>query len=324
MAPHDDRLPSAGATHHRWFRPQTLLKVALTALVLYLALRGIGLTRLWVLVASVDLLLLAFAVTYTVILIGLKPLRWLWLLRGILPQTPYRVALRSTLFGAGARLVLPGKLGEFGRVLAVDGLKLLPGVGLTALDVLLEVTAAFALAIPGALILGGPVAATAALFCTAIAALTLVHPHRVLGPLTRLPGLGRLRDRIEGVQQVVGSIGRAVLFKGLGLSLLLNLIRLGQLYVILVALGSVPNAAAVVFFPLIQLADGFPLTVSGVGAREWLSLQVLPGCGILPEAAVAAVFLQFVISHLLPGLAGWWIIYRGWDRTTQKLTQGFN
>ncbi len=297
----------------------TLAKIALTVGLLYLALRKIDFGALGRILGSVDWMLLALAATYTVVLHGLKPWRWLWLLRCLLPDTPYRVALRSSLLAAGARLVLPSKLGEFGRVLEVPGLKLLPGVGLTVLDLLMEVTAAFALAVPGALILGGPLAATIVLFLTALSATALLHPHRVLGPLTHLPGLHRLRDRVEGVQHVVSTLGRTTLYKGLALSTVLHAIRFGQLYVLFVALGTVPNAAAVIAFPLIQLADGFALTVGGVGVREWLSVQILPVCGIAPEAAVAAVFLQFALSNLLPALPGWWILYRGRERATAKL-----
>lgn len=325
VAPPDDTPAPAVAKAPRPQRPLlTLVKVVITAGVLFLALRGIDIARLWALCKSMDLLLLAFAVGYTVVITGLKPLRWLWLLRSVLPQTTYRVALRSTLFGTGARLLLPGKVGELGRVLAVDGLKPLPGVGLTALDLLLEATAAFALAVPGALILGGPVAATAALFLTALGALVLFHPHRVLAPLASLPRLGRLRDRLEGVQQMSQTIGRATLWKGLSLSAGLNLIRFAQLYVIFVALGNAPQTAAVVFFPLIGLADGFPLTVGGLGVREWISLQLLPTFGIRPEAAVAAVFLQFALASGLPGLAGLWIIYRGRNQATQTITDALS
>ncbi len=64
---------------------------------------------------------------------------------------------------------------------------------------------------------------------------------------------------------------------------------------IFVALSTVPNASAVVFFPLLGLADGFPLTVGGLGVREWLSVQILPAYGIGPEAAVAAVLLAFAL-----------------------------
>lgn len=307
MAPHDEP-PAPAAVAPR--RLVTLVRITLTAGILYLVLGTIDFARLWALVASADLVLLAFAVTYTAVISGTRPLRWLWLLRGVFPLTSYGVALRSTLFGAAARLVVPGKVGEVGRVLAVPGLKPLPGVGLTILDLLIEVTVAFALAIPGALILGGAMAATAALFCTAIAALALFHPHRVLAPLTHLPMLHRLRDRVEGVHQVSRSIGRAALWKGLGLTAGLNVIRFAQLYVILVALGTVPGTAAVIFFPLIGLADGFPLTVGGMGAREWLALKVLPDCGIAPEAAVAAVFFHFAIAALLPGLVGLWLMHR--------------
>jgi Lysylphosphatidylglycerol synthase TM region len=272
--------------------------------------RQVHLGRLRGLVASMDLGLFAMAVSYTLVVSGLKPLRWLWLLRGVLPQTSYGVALRSSLMGTGARLLLPGKIGEFVRVLAVDGLKPLPGAGLTAMDLVMEATAAFALAIPGALILGGSVAATAALFLTTIGGLVLFYPHHVLAPLTRLPGLGGLSERMEGVRQVVESIGRPTLWKGLGLSVVTNLLRFAQLYVIFVALGTVPNGAALVFFPLLGLADGFPLTVGGLGAREWLSAQILPTCSIPSETAVAAVLLAFAVSTLLPGVLGWWLTFR--------------
>ncbi len=280
-----------------------------------MVLRGLDFARMRSLVASMDLAMFAIAVAYTVVISSLRPLRWLWLLRGVLPRTSYGVALRSSLLGTGARLVLPGKVGEFARVVAVDGLKPLPGVGLTALDLLLEATAAFALAIPGALILGGSLAATAALFLTATGALVLFYPHRVLIPLTRLPGLSSLRDRLDGIGQVIDSIGHRTLWKGLGLGVVTNLIRFAQLYVILVALGTVPNAAALIFFPLVGLADGFPLTVGGLGVREWVSVQILPACGIAPEAAVAAVILAFALTTLLPGVVGWWLMVRGRHRT---------
>lgn len=120
---------------------------------------------------------------------------------------------------------------------------------------------------------------------------------------------------------MVHHIGKPTLAKGLVVSVLLNGIRFSQLYVLFIALGSQPEAPAVLCFPLIQLADGFPLTVGGVGVREWLSMQVLPTYGILPEAAVAAVFLQFIISNLLPGVVGWWIIFRGRAEAGAKIRE---
>lgn len=310
--------PAAAApTGRRWL--SLAIRLLLTGLVLWLVLRTIHFGRLGALLAGADFLLLGFAVLYTVVLNVLKPVRWLWLLRGVLPETSYGVALRSSLFGAGARLVLPSKLGEFGRVLEVPGLRLLTGVGLTLLDFLMEIVAAFLVAIPGALVFAGPELAAVFVLCTVLPLVALLWPHRVLFPLAHLPGLGRIQGRLAAVREVVHLIGRRRLLLGIGLSVLLNGIRFGQLYVLFVALGVVPDAAAVLCFPLIQLADGFPLTVGGVGVREWLSVQLLPRFGILPEAAVAAVFLQFVISNVLPGLAGGVIIWRGRAAAGQKL-----
>lgn len=312
-----------GDTARAWRRWLSVaVKLGVTALVLWVLLRGLDLGRLGALLERADLVLIGFAVLYTVALNAIKPLRWLWLLRAAVPEAAYGVALRSLLVGAGARLVLPSKVGELARVLVVPGLRPLTGVGLTVLDLLMELTAAFLVAIPGALVFAGPELAAAFVLLTLLPLAALLWPHRALFPLSRLPGLGGIEGRIEGIREVVGLIGRGTLLRGVGLSVLLNAIRFGQLYLLFVALGLVPNAAAVLCFPLIQLADGFPFTVGGVGVREWLSVQLLPRFGILPEAAVAAVFLQFVISNLLPGLVGGWLLFRERAGIGQRLRQG--
>jgi uncharacterized membrane protein YbhN (UPF0104 family) len=299
-------------------------KLGLTALVVWVLLRGLDLGRLGALLGRADLLLIGFAVLYTVVLNAIKPVRWLWLLRPVLPEASYPVALRSLLVGAAARLVLPSKVGELARVLEVPRLPLLRGVGLTVLDLLMELTAAFLVAIPGALIFAGPELAAAFVLLTLLPLAALLWPHRALFPLSRLPGLGGLGGRIEGIREVVGLIGKGVLLRGVGLSVLLNGIRFGQLYLLFVALGLVPGAAAVLCFPLVQLADGFPLTVGGVGVREWLSVQVLPRFGILPEAAVAAVFLQFVISNVIPGAVGGALLLRSRSAVRGRLREAMN
>lgn len=312
-----------GDTARAWRRWLSVtVKLGVTALVLWVLLRGLDLGRLGALLGRADLVLVGFAVLYTVCLNAIKPLRWLWLLRAAVPEAAYGVALRSLLVGAGARLVLPSKVGELARVLVVPGLRPLTGVGLTVLDLLMELTAAFFVAIPGALVFAGPELAAAFVLLTLLPLAALLWPHRALFPLSRLPGLGRLTGRLEGIREVVGIIGRGTLLRGVALSVLLNAIRFGQLYLLFVALGLVPSAAAVLCFPLIQLADGFPFTVGGVGVREWLSVQLLPRFGILPEAAVAAVFLQFVVSNLLPGFAGGWLLLRERAGIGQRLRQG--
>lgn len=174
----------------RRLRPSLFVKVGLTVLVLWLVVRGIDFGRLGTVILGADPWLVAFAVLYTVALNGIKPFRWLWLVRGSVPGTGYRVALRSTLFGAGARMVLPSKIGEFGRVLEVPGLKILTGVGLTALDMLMEISAAFFVAIPGALIFAGPELAAVFVLLTVLPTVALFGPIACCSPWPTSPACG--------------------------------------------------------------------------------------------------------------------------------------
>ena len=115
----------------------------------------------------------------------------------------------------------------------------------------------------------------------------------------------RLADAWRAGQRVP----RAALAKGVALSFCLQGVRLLQLLVLLRALGATPSLGAVACLPAIQMADAFSFTVGRVGVREWLGAQVLPSYGLTPEVAVTAIFMQTMISNILPGLVGAAVLY---------------
>jgi uncharacterized membrane protein YbhN (UPF0104 family) len=302
--------PSRGAPP-RGFCWVFLAKLGLTALVLALLAARINLQQLGAVLANGQAGLLLAAVTPTVVLNLVKPVRWLWLLRAVLPDCNYGVAFRSALVGAGARLLLPSKVGEFGRVLDVPRLPLLTGAGLVVLDLLMEMIAACLLAVPGLLIYAGPAVAGLAVLLSTTCIVALFFPRRFLWLVSRvLHGGPRLSSRLEAARDVVRLVGRRTLLRGVAISVVLNLLRFGQLVLLLLSVGAPMTARAVVVLPVVQLADGFPFTVGGLGVREWLGAYLLPAYGIRAEAAVAAIFLQYVISNVLPGIPGWWLLLR--------------
>ena len=292
------------------------LKLALTAVVLCLLVGQLSLRHLVSVVCSARGTLLFAAAWPTVALVLIKPLRWRWLLRAVLPGITYGVALRSMLVAAGARLLLPSKAGEFARVLEVPGLPVTTGVGLTALDLLMDVVGGCLVAVPGAYLLWGRPGAAVLTALAAASGALLLRPRAFLGLAGRLPGLGGMSNRLEGARQVFDALGPGVLWGGLALGLGLNGLRFGQLYLLLGALQTWCGLDTIVLFPVVQLADGFPLTVGGIGVREWLALHVLRGPGLTAESVVAAIVLQNVISNLLPGVPGWWLFFAGrsWEQ----------
>jgi uncharacterized membrane protein YbhN (UPF0104 family) len=297
-----------------------VLKLGLTALVLGLLAARVDLQQLGAVLANGRPGLMLAAVLPTVALNLVKPVRWLWLLKAVLPDCSYGVAFRSALVGAGARLLLPSKVGEFGRVLDVPGLPLLTGAGLVVLDLMMEMVTACLLAVPGLLYCAGPAVAGLAFLLGVACAVALFFPHRFLRLASGLPRAGpHLSSRFEGARDVIRLIGRRTLLRGLAISVVLNLLRFGQLVLLFLSVGTPVAARAVVVLPVVQLADGFPFTVGGVGVREWLGAYILPAYGIAAEAAVAAIFLQYVVSNVLPGIPGWWLLLRARGQTVDKL-----
>ncbi|MEM9490103.1 MAG: lysylphosphatidylglycerol synthase transmembrane domain-containing protein [Myxococcota bacterium] len=294
-------------------------KLAATAGLLYLIARGIDFAQIATLTRTSDAALVAWAVLATVALNAVKPLRWMWLLRCVLERVGYLVALRSHLFAAGARMILPGKLGEFGRILAVPRLSISAGTGLTVMDLLMDMATACLLAAPGMWFFAGPLPGVAVAVVAGLCLLTLLRPHAALAAVTRLPGLRRLAARADVLSRVPRHLDGGVLARGLTVSLILHALRFVQLYILLGAVGASPQLMALLCLPMIQLADGVAITFGGIGGREWLGMHILPRYGVTAEMAVAAIFLQFAISNLLPGLAGAWIIARDRHSAAAKL-----
>ncbi len=286
------------------------LTAAMVALILWQVPPGDVLATLLLL----DGRWLALAVLITVVVNVLKPWRWLWILRAAAPRATYWQALASLLVAASARLVIPGKAGEYGRVVTLRALSLKSALGLTTVDLLLEMYTGLVCALPAAFVFGGLGAGLAVTAVTGVVAAACHWPDRVLRVVGRLLRSSRLREQAVTAQQVMAQLSRGTLARAIGLTLLLHSIRFVQLAALIVGLDASPTLHAWLCLPLIQLADAFPVTVAGVGPREWVGLHVLPWAAISPAVAVTAVLLQSLISGFVPGTLGLGVLLWGGGR----------
>ena len=301
MSPPGDSDRRNAGRRRRWIWGGKLL---LTLALLGVIVREVAPARFLPLLLSADPTLVLLGVGLTGALNLVKPVRWQQLVRGACADFTYARALRSLLVAASARLVLPGKVGEYGRLLALPGIPVGTGLGLTTLDLLIEVQVALLLSLPAAWWLGGAVAALVPGILLVLAVLATHVPPSLLSRL-RLPGRPRwIEDRALELRGAREALRGNVWLRALAITFLLAGIRLAQLHLLLVSLGEAPGLLTVLAVPLVQTADAIPLTVAGVGIREWVGLRLLPATGISGEAAVAAVALQSLISGLLPGVAG--------------------
>ena len=251
---------------------KTLIRVAITAAVLGLIFREVNLAELWEVLSEANLWLVTGAVLFTVSLNLVKPVRWLILVKAAIPETRYRTALKSLLVAAAGRIVLPSKIGEFARIFMIPGLRVSSGVGLTLIDILVEAQVALLWALPGLYVLWGEVAVAIGAVAVVFIAVLTRYPHRLVHPVAQLIGNEKLDAKLLSARNMMRRLGTKGWLKAIGVTLIISVFRFSQLWVLLWAVGADVSVATLAYIPLIQLSDAVPLTVGGVGIREWVGL----------------------------------------------------
>jgi len=254
-----------------------------------------------------DLRVFALAVPLVVLHYLLKAWKWRVLLRRRGVPAGYGLAMRSLLAGVALSLFTPMNLGELGRVLYLPGRSRSTLAGLVLVDKALDLSAVFLFAIPGTWLVFGPgwalLPAGAALLAISVL---------VLGPLAarllrRCYRLGPLRARAVRAALAAARVGP-------GTAALLLLVALAAFFVVYVLYfvllrGLLPEAGVSLggvmsVVPLVMAGRLVPLTVSGLGVREWIAALLFPGIGVTESVAVEVTLLVFLLTSALPALIG--------------------
>jgi hypothetical protein len=97
-------------------------------------------------------------------------------------------------------------------------------------------------------------------------------------------------------------------------------ITAAQFHLYLSAFVKAPALATVFVMPLLALSNLIPVTLSGVGIREWASVILFSTYGVTGAVAVNVALLVYLSNSLVPGTAGavlaprWRVAVQGADR----------
>ena len=288
-------------------------------LLLAVLLVRIDLRQAAAILAEVHLLPLLLAIAANVPQLGLKAVRWWYLLR--LQGVSYRPgrALLAYLASVYVGILTPGRLGEFVKALYVrqdTGVSVGEGMSSVLVDRLFDLYAligagtyglvmfARLVTLPGwalALVGLGVLASLAALLpCTgrlalrALAALPLVrHQH------------GRLAAQVEGFYASLSRLASPRLLPAIAGTAVAHAILYAQCYLLALALD-LPLRFGFVLFAMaaVNLVNLLPVTVSGLGTREATLTLLFGSVGLGPEVAVAYSALVFLTFYIAAGVAG--------------------
>lgn len=267
----------------------------------------------------------------------LKVWRWQRLLAAQAIILPHRVVLAAFMSAQFYAQVTVGRVGEFLRVEALTERGVRPGVALSScvfdrlLDVYVVLSAA---AVLGALVVGDQRAAFAAaatlVVATIAGAAALLWFERLgerepAAPLfsgTRL--ISRLARGLRDLSRAMLPLLRpAPLTEAAGWTLAAWCFYFEALVVLADGLAiDVPRALLAATAALAALSALLPVTISGLGARELIYIQVLRAHGVPSERAVALSLLHLaVMSALAIGLGLLGVAWRARQRAVSPIIQ---
>lgn len=277
------------------------VRLALTGLCLGAVVVYIGPRHILEAFQGADLGLLLGVSLLTVPLIMTKILRWMILVRLEMKAGFYAVGV-SYLMGLMLSIFTPAGAGEVGRAAFLpnsEGHQARLG-GKALLDKLVDLTVLALFAAVGLILYGQPLGFLMLIGVVAGAAFAVWLSQRSAATTSQQTVLGRVLHSMA--QTPLPSLAAVAGLAALGFTALYL-----ELFGVMRAFdSSIPYESAFVF-PIITLSTILPITINGLGVREWTAVVVL---GSLESSVVAnAVFVHFLIVNLPPALLGlllWW------------------
>ena len=303
-----------------------LLRVALSVTALILLLREVGGAEVVEVLRYADPGYLGSACLLFLLGIVIRVFRWRALLHGLGMIPPLRLLLKLYLVGNFFNAVLPsGFGGDVVRVVelaqqnhrsAAIGTVIVDRLtGLLSLMALGLVVLPFTHGLAPWLVAMFIVVAVGGLLCG-----VLLLEGRLLRRVTaRLPQALSLagQGKLATIYAAVSGSGARAIWQALALSTLFNLVNIAIYWLCSLAVGiDVPLAFYFVFVPLLSLTLLLPISVGGLGARDWVAQPLFGSVGVSAAAAAGLTLTVYAVMlaigliglaiYLVEGFTGLW------------------
>ena len=290
-----------------------LFRVALSLAALVLLWREVGGENIIDIVKHADLRLLGLACLLFLVGIVVRVFRWRALLNGLGVQPSPWLLLKLYLIGNFFNTLLPsGFGGDVVRVVELArGDRQSAAVGTVLVDRLTGILSLMALGLlvlPFTSGLAPWLVWTFALIAVGgLAGGGLLLEGRLLPRLMRflpaslsLTGQGKLAQ----IYAAVSGCGAKAVWQALALSTVFNLLNIAVHWLCGLAVGiTVDLSFYFVLVPLLSLTLLVPISVGGLGARDWVAQPLFGSVGVSDEVSAGMSFLVYVVSVAV-GLIG--------------------
>jgi len=283
-----------------------LLKVAVTVVLLAYLLLSINVGSIVSTFLAMDPLPILLSVPLIVVMYGIRAVKWKTLLKPAGIDITFTRSLKVYLIGTFYGSVTPGRAGEVSRSFYL-GDKKSRTIPTIVIDRVTDIVGLLALsAVTVIVFFNNAVLATilAALFVVFMAC-TLVLLHR--GAVSFLFGLFRIgdehrKDYLDTVDAVLGD--RKAIALAFALTFVYYAVNTLAFWLVLRAFSTAINPVIALSLPIIIIMGNVPISISGLGVREFVSVTVFSMFGESAAYGFSASLVLYLLTSLLPGLVG--------------------
>lgn len=284
----------------------TLLKFAVTAILLAYLLLSINVGVIVSTFMGMDLVPILLCLPLVCVMYAIRAEKWKALLKPIGIEMSFISSLKIYLIGTFYGSVTPGRAGEVSRSFYM-GDKKSRTIPTVIIDRVTDIVCLLALSAITIVVFFKSVELAAILVALFVvfAACSLVLLHR--GAVSFLFGLLHIgdeqrKDYIDTVGAVLGD--RRAMASAFAFTLAYYAVNTLAFWLVLRALSTAISPIIALSLPMIIIMGNVPISISGLGVREFVSVTVFSLFGESAVYGFSASLALYILTSLLPGLVG--------------------
>lgn len=289
-----------------------VLKIIITILLLLFVLVKLDVYEILSIFINSNIFLMILCLILVPILFSIRVLKWDVLLRSVGVKQTFKTLLRVSLIGIFYGMITPGKAGEIARAYYLGSKKSIT-IPTIIWDKLIDIFVLIILSTLSILFFFSDVNIYSLMIIVVILFVilaSLLLNEKIIYLLLSLIGIddSAKKQFIETLHFIMADF--KLLAKLTLLSLCYYMFALILAVVILNALSANIDLRIAFIYPIIVLMGNIPITISGFGLREYVTVLCFEKLGENPALGFSFSILLFIFTTLIPGLAGYLLLIR--------------
>lgn len=287
-----------------------VLKLLATILLFLFVLFKLNISEVFDVFVNSNIFLILISLLFIPLLYSIRVLKWDVLLRSVDVKHNFSTVFRALLIGTFYGLITPGKSGELIRAYYLDSEKSIT-IPTIVWDKLIDIFVLIILSALSALFLLSDSNISNLIIVVSIIFVVmsgLLLNKRLIHFVLNFMGINdeSKYQFIETTHLIMNDT--KLLLKLIILSICYYIVALILAVISLKALSPNVNFYTAFVYPLIVLIGNLPLTISGLGLREYVTIICFEILGEDPEIGFSFSILLFVFTTLIPGFIGYMLI----------------